>query len=176
MLVTWEVEAIELGLLDHRYELIKLGNIYKVDNQFLYDVEKLQVIEKKIDILAPQKINLTIGSKKKKLTDYQREIKDIQSNLMNVKAGINAGNRSLVDLINNYDNINKTIANQSLVLDELTIQTGDLTVQLGSLDANVTEYQEQTSITFSQFKQVQEEHKNSIADLLDRVAALENKK
>ena len=56
MLVTWDVEAIELGLLDKRYELITLGNSYKVDNQFLYAVERLQVIEKKFSILAPQKV------------------------------------------------------------------------------------------------------------------------
>src|SRR5699024_7636457 len=35
MLVTWDVEAIKLGLLDSRYELITLGNSYKVDNQLL---------------------------------------------------------------------------------------------------------------------------------------------
>lgn len=85
MLVTWTVEAIELGLLDKRYELITLGNSYKVDNQFIYAVERLQVIEKKFSILEPQKVTLTIGSKKKKLTDYQNEIKAIQSNLVNVK-------------------------------------------------------------------------------------------
>ena len=48
MLVTWTVEAIELGLLDKRYELITLGNSYKVDNQFIYAVERLQVIEKNL--------------------------------------------------------------------------------------------------------------------------------
>lgn len=42
------VEAIELGLLDKRYELITLGNSYKVDNQFIYAVERLQVIEKNL--------------------------------------------------------------------------------------------------------------------------------
>ena len=88
MLVTWTVEAIELGLLDKRYELITLGNSYKVDNQFIYAVERLQVIEKKFSILEPQKVTLTIGSKKKKLTDYQNEIKAIQSNLVNVKKNL----------------------------------------------------------------------------------------
>lgn len=32
MLVIWIVEVIELGLLDKWYELIILGNSYKVDN------------------------------------------------------------------------------------------------------------------------------------------------
>lgn len=48
-----------------------------------YAVERLQVIEKKFSILEPQKVTLIIGSKKKKLTDYQNEIKAIQSKLGN---------------------------------------------------------------------------------------------
>lgn len=95
MLITWSAEVIELGLLDKRYEIIKLGNSYPVSNPYLYEKETLQVIEKKIDILNPQKIRLTIGSGKKTFSQYQLEYKGMQQTLETVKTTIGASNRTI---------------------------------------------------------------------------------
>ncbi|MGX7148374.1 phage tail protein [Enterococcus ureasiticus] len=95
MLVTWSAEVIELGLLDNRYEIIKLGNSYPVSNPYLYEKETLQVIEKKIDILNPQKIRLTIGSGKKTFSQYQLEYKGMQQTLETVKTNVGASSRTI---------------------------------------------------------------------------------
>ncbi|WP_430601886.1 hypothetical protein IGJ02_002011 [Enterococcus sp. DIV0724b] len=98
MMVTWSAEVIELGLLDKRYEIIKLGNSYPVFNPYLYEKETLQVIEKKIDILNPQKIRLTIGSGKKTFSQYQLEYKGMQETLESVKTNIGASSRTIDNL------------------------------------------------------------------------------
>lgn len=98
MLITWSAEVIELGLLDKRYEIIKLGNSYPVFNPYLYEKETLQVIEKKIDILNPQKIRLTIGSGKKTFSQYQLEYKGMRETLETVKSNVGASNRTIDNL------------------------------------------------------------------------------
>ncbi|WP_207695596.1 hypothetical protein DOK67_0002209 [Enterococcus sp. DIV0212c] len=98
MLVTWSAEVVELGLLDNRYEIIKLGNSYPVSNPYLYEKETLQVIEKKIDILNPQKIRLTIGSGKKTFSQYQLEYKGMRETLETVKTNVGASSRTIDNL------------------------------------------------------------------------------
>lgn len=98
MLVTWTIEAVELGLIDSKYEVIKLGNSYPVLNPILYGAETLQVIEKKIDVLQPQRINLTIGSGKKTLSQYQLESKAMQSTLQTVYSNLQKSNANLLAL------------------------------------------------------------------------------
>lgn len=98
MLITWTAEVIELGLLDKRYEIITLGNSYPVSNPYLYEKETLQVIEKKIDILNPQKIRLTIGSGKKTFSQYQLEYQGMRQTIEMVKTNVGASSRTVDDL------------------------------------------------------------------------------
>ena len=175
MLVTWDVEAIELGLLDKRYELITLGNSYKVDNQFLYAVERLQVIEKKFSILAPQKVTLTIGSKKKKLTDYQNEIKTIQSNLVNIKANASAGTQSISDLIKKQESLKNEVSQQNNEIINLSEGTQKLSESINSLKDGIAQVETNLSSEITDLKQSREESDETISSLIKRVENLENK-
>lgn len=175
MLVTWDVEAIELGLLDKRYELITLGNSYKVDNQFLYAVERLQVIEKKFSILAPQKVTLTIGSKKKKLTDYQNEIKTIQSNLVNIKANASAGTQSISDLIKKQESLKNEVSQQNNEIINLSEGTQKLSESINSLKDGITQVENDLSSEITDLKKSREESDEIISSLIKRVENLENK-
>lgn len=175
MLVTWDVEAIELGLLDKRYELITLGNSYKVDNQFLYAVERLQVIEKKFSILAPQKVTLTIGSKKKKLTDYQNEIKTIQSNLVNIKANASAGTQSISDLIKKQESLKNEVSQQNNEIINLSEGTRKLSESINSLKDGIAQVENDLSSEITDLKKSREESDETISSLLKRVENLENK-
>lgn len=175
MLVTWDVEAIELGLLDKRYELITLGNSYKVDNQFLYAVERLQVIEKKFSILAPQKVTLTIGSKKKKLTDYQNEIKTIQSNLVNIKANASAGTQSISDLIKKQESLKNEVSQQNNEIINLSEGTQKLSESINSLKDGIAQVENDLSSEITDLKKSREESDETISSLLKRVENLENK-
>lgn len=175
MLVTWDVEAIELGLLDKRYELITLGNSYKVDNQFLYAVERLQVIEKKFSILAPQKVTLTIGSKKKKLTDYQNEIKTIQSNLVNIKANASAGTQSISDLIKKQESLKNEVSQQNNEIINLSEGTQKLSESINSLKDGIAQVETNLSSEITDLKKSREESDETISSLIKRVENLENK-
>ncbi len=175
MLVTWDVEAIELGLLDKRYELIMLGNSYKVDNQFLYVVERLQVIEKKFSILAPQKVTLTIGSKKKKLTDYQNEIKTIQSNLVNIKANASAGTQSVSDLIKKQESLKNEVSQQNNEITNISEGTQKLSESIDSLKDGIAQVENDLSSEITDLKQSREESDEAISSLIKRVENLENK-
>lgn len=175
MLVTWDVEAIELGLLDKRYELITLGNSYKVDNQFLYAVERLQVIEKKFSILAPQKVTLTIGSKKKKLTDYQNEIKTIQSNLVNIKANASVGTQSISDLIKKQESLKNEVSQQNNEIINLSEGTQKLSESINSLKDGIAQVETNLSSEITDLKKSREESDETISSLIKRVENLENK-
>lgn len=175
MLVTWDVEAIELGLLDSRYELITLGNSYKVDNQFLYSVEKLQVIEKKFSILAPQKVNLTIGSKKKKLTDYQNEIKTIQSNLVNIKANASAGTQSISDLMKKQESLKNELSQQSNEIIGLSEGTKELSESINSIKESIAQVDNNLGSEITDLKKYREDSEATISSLIKRVENLENK-
>ncbi|MGF7509884.1 phage tail spike protein [Enterococcus faecium] len=175
MLVTWDVEAIELGLLDSRYELITLGNSYKVDNQFLYSVERLQVIEKKFSILAPQKVNLTIGSKKKKLTDYQNEIKIIQSNLVNIKANASAGTQSISDLMKKQESLKNELSQQNNEITNLSEGTQKLSESINSIKDGMAQVENDLSSEITDLKKSREESDDTISSLIKRVENLENK-
>ncbi|EMF0202707.1 phage tail protein [Enterococcus hirae] len=175
MLVTWDVEAIELGLLDSRYELITLGNSYKVDNQFLYSVEKLQVIEKKFSILAPQKVNLTIGSKKKKLTDYQNEIKIIQSNLVNIKANASAGTQSISDLMKKQESLKNELSQQSNEIIGLSEGTKELSESIDSIKESIAQVDNNLGSEITDLKKYREDSEATISSLIKRVEVLENK-
>lgn len=175
MLVTWDVEAIELGLLDKRYELITLGNSYKVDNQFLYAVERLQVIEKKFSILAPQKVTLTIGSKKKKLTDYQNEIKTIQSNLVNIKANASAGTQSISDLIKKQESLKNEVYQQNNKITNLSEGTQKLSESIDSLKDGIAQVENDLRSEITDLKKSREESDETISNLIKRVENLENK-
>ncbi|HFU6522512.1 TPA: phage tail spike protein [Enterococcus hirae] len=175
MLVTWDVEAIELGLLDKRYELITLGNSYKVDNQFLYAVERLQVIEKKFSILAPQKVTLTIGSKKKKLTDYQNEIKTIQSNLVNIKANASAGTQSISDLIKKQESLKNELSQQNNEITNLSEGTQKLLESIDSIKDGIAQVENNLNSEITDLKKFREESDTVISSLIKRIENLENK-
>lgn len=182
MFVTWEVEAIEIGFLDKRYELITLGNSYKVDNPFIYTVERLQVIEKKFSILTPQRVNVTIGSKKKKLTDYQNELRAIQSNLMNLKANVTAGSQFISELTNRVHEMRDQVAAHSEALSELSEENGVLKESVDDTILNLSKLEESTSKRFVSVQECQEELQVTIQnqitvieDLDKRLTNLENK-
>ena len=173
MLVTWTVEAIELGLLDKRYELITLGNSYKVDNQFIYAVERLQVIEKKFSILEPQKVTLTIGSKKKKLTDYQNEIKAIQSNLVNVKKFATAGVQNISELIKRQEEFDNDLSVQSSKVSSLEDLTSELSTTVTESTEAFKQLASDLTNTVESVGTAQTEMKKALDDLIKRVEKLE---
>ena len=85
-LAKWTVAAVERYLIDSRYVKFKIGNTHPILNAPLSGVEKLQIIEKKIDILNPQSVDLVIGSKSQSLSAYQLQSQEAVESIERVKA------------------------------------------------------------------------------------------
>lgn len=109
MLVSWTVEVIELGLIDSRYELIQVGNSYPIENPMLYGAETLQVTEKTVNILEPQRIVLTIGSSKKTLSSFQQSYSNLQYTLSDTLSSVNFQIKSTNEVSQKLEGTNVTL-------------------------------------------------------------------
>ena len=85
-LAKWTVSVVERYLIDSRYEKFKIGNTHPILNAPLSGIERLQIIEKKIDILNPQSVDLVIGSKSQSLSAYQLQSQEAVESIERVKA------------------------------------------------------------------------------------------
>lgn len=85
-LAKWTVAAVERYLIDSRYMKFKIGNTHPILNAPLSGIEKLQIIEKKIDILNPQSVDLVIGSKSQLLSAYQLQSQEAIESIERAKA------------------------------------------------------------------------------------------
>ena len=85
-LAKWTVAAVERYLIDSRYVKFKIGNTHPILNAPLSGIESLQIIEKKIDILNPQSVDLVIGSKSQSLSAYQLQSQEAIESIERVKA------------------------------------------------------------------------------------------
>lgn len=85
-LAKWTVAAVERYLIDSRYVKFKIGNTHPILNAPLSGIEKLQIIEKKIDILNPQSVDLVIGSKSQSLSAYQLQSQEAIESIERAKA------------------------------------------------------------------------------------------
>ena len=85
-LAKWTVAAVERYLIDSRYVKFKIGNTHPILNAPLSGMERLQIIEKKIDVLNPQSVDLVIGSKSQSLSAYQLQSQEAIESIERVKA------------------------------------------------------------------------------------------
>lgn len=84
-LAKWAISAVERYLIDSRYSKFKIGNKHKIINAPLSGIETLQILEKKIDILNPQTVDLTIGSQSQSLSAYQLQTQEADSSIEKLK-------------------------------------------------------------------------------------------
>lgn len=127
MLVTWSVDVIEVGLLDNRYEMITLGDHYLISNPYLYENERLQVINKIVDILNPQSVSVVVGSGKQTLSQYQLSQKEIGKQIENVQSALSINRTAVQELRQQNQEIDSRIDSvadeqQALINEKLTEQ------------------------------------------------------
>lgn len=84
-LAKWTISAVERYLIDSRYSKFRIGNKHKIINAPLSGIEILQILEKKIDILNPQSVDLTIGSQSQSLSAYQLQTQEADSSIEKLK-------------------------------------------------------------------------------------------
>lgn len=84
-LAKWTISAVERYLIDSRYSKFKIGNKHKIINAPVSGIETLQILEKKIDILNPQSVDLTIGSQSQSLSAYQLQTQEADRSIEKLK-------------------------------------------------------------------------------------------
>lgn len=84
-LAKWTISVVERYLIDSRYSKFRIGNKHKIINAPLSGIETLQILEKKIDILNPQSVDLTIGSQSQSLSAYQLQTQEADSSIEKFK-------------------------------------------------------------------------------------------
>ena len=84
-LAKWTISAVERYLIDSRYSKFRIGNKHKIINAPLSGIETLQILEKKIDILNPQTVDLTIGSQSQSLSAYQLQTQEADRSIEKLK-------------------------------------------------------------------------------------------
>lgn len=139
-LTTWNIDAIELGLIDKRFEEFVIGNSYPIINPYLSSVEALQVIERSIDINNPQKSNLTIGNGAKTLSQYQLESRETEKTLEDLKYMYSSSERKLRLLKDQYDYLkeqSELIPEQQRLLEELAQRIKELEEQLNPFNPTI---------------------------------------
>lgn len=92
-LAKWTISAVERYLIDNRYDKFEIGNKHPIINAPLSGIETLQILEKKIDILNPQSVDLTIGSQSQSLAAYQLQLQEAENSIGRVKQNASTANK-----------------------------------------------------------------------------------
>lgn len=85
-LSSWEVETVELSLIDSRFKKYKVGNKHPIDVPVISGKEVLQIVGKEVDILNPQFVRLKIGESGQTLSTYQLQQQEARKSMQRVIA------------------------------------------------------------------------------------------
>ena len=133
------LDALDLSLIDLNYETFKLGWYYRLQNFVLSIDETLRVVGMTLSIDNPERNSLTIGSKFKTLSEYQRESRESSKNIKSLQ------NRMKRMSIANTSLSNKLIQAQNDLIsiqDSLTsVNIGNLPEELRVIGEQITELQ-----------------------------------
>lgn len=115
-LSSWTISMVERYLLDPEFKKTVIGNTHPIDNPPLSGAEKLQVVEKHIDIINPQSIEVTIGSSSQSLTAFQLQQKEAQKSMEKALYDSNAARlqaeKELTEAQNQLADAQKELATQ----------------------------------------------------------------
>ncbi|MCE2304027.1 GBS Bsp-like repeat-containing protein [Streptococcus thermophilus] len=92
-LAKWTISAVERYLIDNRYDKFEIGNRHPIINAPMSGIETLQILEKKIDILNPQSVDLTIGSQSQSPITYHLQLQEAENSIERVKQNTSIANK-----------------------------------------------------------------------------------
>lgn len=116
----FEVDSTNTHLLGKDIASFEIGNYHELINPIIDVNEKVQIIEKKIDINQPQKSSLKIGDKFRTLSQYQK--------------ASNKQGRVVLELQNIVDGQSKTISNIKKEISNVEVNLGDLQQAIENAD------------------------------------------
>ncbi|MSD84471.1 hypothetical protein GKC32_10715 (plasmid) [Lactobacillus curvatus] len=191
----WTISAIELGL--DKFKTFNVSDSYQFINPAVAEPQLLRITQKVIDVLSPHSSSLTIGDKKKTLTQYQSDALNAAKQVDVLKSRVAAQTAKIVTISNEMKTTNEALSSAQKELSSLKTEYDDLIKHIGDTDfkaiiAKLTELEKQTTkilndfgkigqnvIDLEAFKTTQEvintNQKKTNKDLLTRVEELEKK-
>ncbi|MEQ9809178.1 phage tail protein [Streptococcus jiangjianxini] len=164
-LANWKVSVVDRALVDSQYEKFELGNYHPILNAPLSGIEELQIIEKEIDIIRPQAVDLTIGADRLTLSSFQLQQQAAQKSMEKViadqqaqqtiteqisqlKTELNSHRSSSESYKIEIDNLNAQIAtldstNDKTFIDNLTAQRNVASDKKAYYDQLITSVRQQ---------------------------------
>lgn len=103
---TVSVSAVELSLINSKYERYKLGNIYVIKNAALGVNSKHILSAQTINLLSPEQSELTFGDKEMTLIEYQQELNNQQKASNQLNSILNGYQKKVSELENDLTNSN----------------------------------------------------------------------
>lgn len=97
---SWSVTPLDLSQIGQDLHGFEVGNTYPLINPHIVEKENIQVVEKKFDLLDPKKITLTIGDKKKTLSQYQSAANQASRQIVVIKEAVNGQYSKITNLDN----------------------------------------------------------------------------
>lgn len=99
-MTSWSITAANLALLNRDMRDFEVGNFYPIKIPLIAAEENVQVIEKSIDILQPERSDLRLGDKYKTLSRLQNELKTEQKSADQVRQ---SANTQTIEQVNNLE-------------------------------------------------------------------------
>lgn len=127
----WTISAVEIGL--DRFKTFNVSDSYQFINPAVAEPQLLRITQKVIDLLNPHSSSLTIGDKKKTLTQYQSDTLNAAKQVDVLKSRVAAQTAKIVTISNELGEIGSIKEAQS-TQDEL----------IKELQEQVQKLQEQT--------------------------------
>lgn len=163
---SWTVTALELSTQDSSIEDFKVKDRYLFDSIQVAGNQYISVIEKDIDFLNWYACSLQIGEKKKSLSSYQKELKQLNRDAINYRQQIasqarriNDATKLSNDAINTANAMKKTVAKLETDFNNADIASvkTDITTIKNQQDTIINNLGEmsQTTIDLQTFKTVQ---------------------
>lgn len=129
-LANWTVSVVDRSLIDGNYEKFELNNYHPIINAPLSGIEELQIIEKEIDILNPQAVELTIGADRLTLSSFQLQQQAAQKSMEKVMADRDVQN----NLSNSIALLKTELSQYQSFSDSYGVEIQSLTNQINGLD------------------------------------------
>ncbi|RFE01067.1 phage tail protein [Streptococcus parauberis] len=129
-LANWTVSVVDRALIDGNYEKFELYNYHPIINAPLSGIEELQIIEKEIDILNPQSVDLTIGADRLTLSSFQLQQQAAQKSMEKVMADQQAQQ----NIANQISLLQVNLYNYQTESDSYAVEIQGLTDQVNVLD------------------------------------------
>lgn len=129
-LANWKVSVVDRALIDNNYEKFELGNYHPIVNAPLSGIEELQIVEKEIDIIRPQAVELTIGADRLTLSSFQLQQQAAQKSMEKVMADRDAQN----NLSNSIALLKTELSQYQSFSDSYGVEIQSLTNQINGLD------------------------------------------